>query len=366
MTGKSKQRVVVAMSGGVDSSVTAALLLEQGYDVVGITMQIWQGETQEDETGVDCCSLKAVHDARSVADKLGIPFYVVNFENLFAQKVINYFTSEYLKGRTPNPCIMCNKYIKFEAFWQKAKALEADYIATGHYGIVKYDDERKRYLLFKGVDNTKDQSYALYTMSQEQLSYTMFPLGNYTKNEIRIKAREIGLNVADKADSQEICFVPDNDYKGFLTERISDKEIKPGLFINTKGEIIGKHKGIINYTVGQRKGLGLALGYPAYVVAIDSKRNNVIIGSDEEVYQKGLIAKDNNFISIDQLDGPLEVQAKIRYSAKPASALITPENGQRVKVIFTNQQRAITPGQAVVYYQGDMVVGGGIIDEVVN
>ncbi len=351
------------MSGGVDSSVTAALLLEEGYDVIGVTMQIWQKD-QEDEQSGGCCSLSAVNDARRVADRLGIPYYVMNFRDLFAEKVIDYFTAEYLQGRTPNPCIACNRYIKFEAFFEKALALEADYIATGHYVINTFDQERNRHVLYRAVDKAKDQSYVLYTMTQEQLARTLFPLGRYTKPEIRKKAAALGLLVADKPDSQEICFVPDNNYRRFLQERVAANEIKPGNFLNTKGEVIGQHQGLPFYTVGQRKGLGLALGYPAYVVALDPRRNAVIIGRDDEVFQRGLLAADNNFIAIPALTEPMEVKAKIRYAANPAPALITPEADGRVRVMFREKQRAITPGQAVVYYQGELVIGGGVIDEV--
>ncbi len=359
-----KKRVIVAMSGGVDSSVAAALLKEQGYEVIGVTMQIWQAG-KEDEKAGGCCSLSAVNDARRVADKLGIPYYVMNFRHLFEEKVINYFTDEYMKGRTPNPCIACNRYVKFEAFLHKAKGLETDFIATGHYARINYDQERRRYLLRKSVDAHKDQTYALYSMTQEQLAQTLFPLGDYTKPQIRQKAAELGLLVADKPDSQEICFVSDNNYKNFLRERVPPSEIKPGPFLNTKGEKIGTHQGLPFYTVGQRKGLGLALGYPAYVLALDTKRNAVIIGTDEDVYQKALLARDNNFISISELKSPLEVEAKIRYGAEPASAVIFMQPDGRVKVEFREAQRAITPGQAVVYYQGDLVVGGGTIDEVI-
>ncbi|MFY9174569.1 MAG: tRNA 2-thiouridine(34) synthase MnmA [Peptococcia bacterium] len=360
-----KGKVVVAMSGGVDSSVAAALLLEEGYEVIGITMQIWQPDEEEDERNGGCCSLTAVNDARRVADRLGIPYYVMNFQDLFAEKVIDYFTEEYLQGRTPNPCIACNRYIKFESLFQKAMGLGADYIATGHYVKNIYDQERGRYLLYKAEDMTKDQSYALYTMTQEQLARTLFPLGNYTKTVIRQKAAELGLLVADKPDSQEICFVTDNDYKRFLRQRVEPDRIKPGNFLNTQGEIIGRHEGLAYYTVGQRKGLGLALGYPAYVVALDPEKNAVIVGRDEEVFQQGLYAEDHNFIAFPELTEPVEVEAKIRYSAIPAPAVISPEADGRVKVIFQDKQRAITPGQAVVYYQGDLVVGGGTISEVI-
>lgn len=361
---KTKPRVIVAMSGGVDSSVAAALLLEEGYDVVGVTMQIWQKDQVDENTG-GCCSLSAVNDARRVADKLGIPYYVMNFRDEFEDKVINYFTEEYLQGRTPNPCIACNRYIKFESFFRKALALEADYIATGHYVINTYDPERQRHVLYRAVDRSKDQSYVLYAMTQEQLARTLFPLGRYTKPEIRKKAGEIGLLVADKPDSQEICFVTDNNYKNFVTGRVSPSRIKPGDFLNTKGEVIGRHQGLPFYTVGQRKGLGLALGYPAYVVALDPVRNAVIIGQDEEVFQQGLYATDNNFIAVPELTEPMEVEAKIRYGANPAPAIISPEKDGRIKVLFKEKQRAITPGQAVVYYQGDLVIGGGTIDEVI-
>lgn len=352
------------MSGGVDSSVAAALLLEEGYDVIGVTMQIWQKDQEDEQTG-GCCSLSAVNDARRVADRLGIPYYVMNFQELFARKVIDYFTDEYLQGRTPNPCIACNRYIKFEAFFEKALALEADYIATGHYAINMYDEKTGRYLLYRARDKTKDQSYALCTMTQEQLARTLFPLGRYTKGSIREKAAEIGLLVADKPDSQEICFVSDDDYKSFVAKRAPAMSIKPGDFLNTRGEVIGSHQGLPFYTVGQRKGLGLALGYPAYVVALEPARNAVIIGQDEEVFQRGLLAADNNFIAIPDLREPLEVEAKIRYGAVPAPAVITREGEDRVRVVFREKQRAITPGQAVVYYRGDLVVGGGTIAEVI-
>lgn len=356
-------RVIVAMSGGVDSSVAAALLLEAGYEVIGVTMQIWQRGAEDERSG-GCCSLSAVDDARRVADKLGIPYYVMNFRDLFKEKVIEYFTGEYLKGRTPNPCIACNRYIKFEALLSKARGLDCDFLATGHYARITYDDSSRRFLLYRAKDDNKDQTYALYTLTQEQLAHTLFPLGDYTKPEIRKKAAELGLLVADKPDSQEICFVADNNYKNFLNQRVSGECIKPGFFVNTKGEVLGRHQGIHNYTVGQRKGLGLALGYPAYVLAIDSESNNVIIGDDREIFRNALIADDNNFIPFDVLKEPLEVEAKIRYGAIPAKALISPEEDGRILVAFAEPQRAITPGQAVVYYQGDMVVGGGTIDEV--
>lgn len=363
MTTKKKKKVVVAMSGGVDSSVAAALLKEEGYEVIGITMEVWPRE-KESMLG-DYCSLETSRDARQVAEKLAIPFYVVNFRELFEKRVIDYFTTEYLQGRTPNPCIACNRHLKFGALLEKSLALEGDYIATGHYARVAYHAERDRFLLYRGEDHRKDQSYVLYNLTQFQLAHTLFPLEQYTKPQIREKAVQLGLQVADKPESQEICFIPDNDYKGFLVERVGTEKFKPGDFINTKGEVVGRHKGLPFYTVGQRKGLGLALGYPVFVAAMDPVQNTITVGREKEVFQQCLLAKENNFIAVAEPDKPMEVQAKIRYAAEPAPAEISPQADGRVKVIFTEPQRAITPGQAVVYYQDNLVVGGGTIDEVI-
>lgn len=357
------KKVVVAMSGGVDSSLAAALLLQQGYEVVGITLQIWQDvEDEEVRNRVGaCCSLAAVEDARAVANRLGIPYYVLNFKALFADKVIDYFVNEYAAGRTPNPCIRCNKAIKFEALLDRALALGADYIATGHYCKIDRDPATGRYLLKKAVDTHKDQTYALYNMTQFQLAHTLFPLGGMTKTETRRLAEELDLPVFDKPDSQEICFIYDDNYKRFLQEKIPEK-IKPGPFLDTKGNVLGTHEGLPFYTVGQRKGLGLALGKPMYVVKLDPERNAVILGEAHEVFSDGLVAGELNFIPFDRLAGPLEVTAKVRYSAKEAPAIIRPgEREGEAIVSFATPQRAITPGQAVVFYDGDVVVGGGTI-----
>ncbi|MDP4094299.1 MAG: tRNA 2-thiouridine(34) synthase MnmA [Bacillota bacterium] len=358
-----KKKVMLGMSGGVDSSVAAAVLLDKGYDVIGVTMQIWpdmQEERQKNEGG--CCSLSAVDDARWVADKLGIPYYVLNFKDIFEHNVIEYFKKEYLQGRTPNPCIACNRHVKFEAMLNKAVSMGIDYVATGHYAKVEYDRDLNRYLLKKSVTQAKDQTYALYNLTQEQLSRTLMPIGDYTKDMVREIAKEIGLIVATKPDSQEICFVEDNDYGRFITEN-TDAEIKPGNFTDTKGNILGRHKGIIYYTVGQRKGLGITFGKPMFVVDINAENNTVVLGDETEVFSDSLIAYDLNFISIDRLDSDMKVTAKIRYSAKEAPAVITPVENDKVKVVFENPQRAITPGQSVVFYDGDKVVGGGIIEK---
>ncbi|RKD27922.1 tRNA (5-methylaminomethyl-2-thiouridylate)-methyltransferase [Caminicella sporogenes DSM 14501] len=367
MTALDKNKVVVGMSGGVDSSVAAYLLKKQGYEVIGVMMKIWQEPSEEYIESEDgCCGLSAADDARRVANKIGIPFYVVNFKSVFKEKVINYFIDEYLKGRTPNPCIACNRYIKFEELLKKAHSLGAYYVATGHYARIIYDDEKKRYLIKKSSAEMKDQTYTLYNLKQEQLKHILMPLGEYTsKEEIRKIAEEIGLDVANKPDSQEICFVPDNDYGNFIEENIENK-IEPGDFVDTKGNVLGKHKGIIHYTIGQRKGLGLSLGKPAYVINIIPEKNQVVIGENKDVFSFKLIAQDVNFISVDKLTKPLKVQAKIRYSAKPAEAVVKPLEKDKVIVEFENPQRAITPGQAVVFYDGDILVGGGIIEKAVK
>ncbi|MDI6822200.1 MAG: tRNA 2-thiouridine(34) synthase MnmA [Actinomycetota bacterium] len=355
-------KVVVAMSGGVDSSVTAALLKEQGYEVIGITMQIWPSDklAEEADRFGGCCSLAAVDDARRVAFKLDIPYYVINFREIFAQKVIANFCEEYTRGRTPNPCIRCNQHIKFDALLKKAKELNADFIATGHYARIGFDKEKKRYILKKGIDAAKDQSYVLYIMTQEQLAHTLMPLGNLTKTEARRKAAELGLPVAEKPESQEICFIPDNDYGKFLKEYIP-KVAQSGPILDSRGNLLGEHKGIIFYTIGQRKGLGISAKEPLYVIAIDRERNAIVVGSEDEVYGSELIAEEVNYISIRQLTRSIKVKAKIRYKMKEAEAVVTPLNGGKVQVKFTQPQRAITPGQAVVFYQDDVVVGGGRI-----
>lgn len=358
-----KKRVVIGMSGGVDSSVAAYLLKEQGYDVIGITMQIWQSmseETFEREGG--CCSLSAVEDARRVCDKLDIPFYVVNFKQIFEEKVIDYFVDEYFQGRTPNPCIACNRHIKFDALLSKARALEAEYVSTGHYAKVEYDGTYKRYVLKKSATIKKDQTYALYNLTQEQLASTLMPLGSYTKEEVREIAYQQHLGVASKPDSQEICFVDDNDYSRFLAERRPDA-VKQGYFVDTKGNILGKHNGIVHYTVGQRKGLGIALGRPMFVVELIPDRNLVVLGDETEVFSRELIASDVNLILFDKLTKPIRCKAKIRYSAQEADCVVEPIENDRIKVVFDQPQRAITPGQAVVLYDGDYIVGGGTIEK---
>jgi tRNA-specific 2-thiouridylase len=357
-----KKRVMLGMSGGVDSSVAAACLLEKGYDVIGVTMQIWPDmdeDRQKSEGG--CCSLSAVDDARWVANKLEIPYYVMNFKSIFEKKVIDYFVSEYIIGRTPNPCIACNRYVKFEEMLGKAKSMGIDYIATGHYAKIEYDCDKKRYLLKKSATVAKDQTYALYTMTQDQLAHTLMPIGEYTKDQVREMAKDIGLAVASKPDSQEICFVEDNDYGKFIEEK-NGAQIKPGNFVDIDGNVLGKHKGIVHYTVGQRKGLGIAFGKPMFVLGIDVSKNQVILGDGNQVFKDTLTAFDLNFISIEGLYDEMRVNAKIRYSAKEAPAVISPLGDGRVKVSFDAPQRAITPGQSVVFYDGDTVVGGGIIE----
>lgn len=355
-----KGRVVVGMSGGVDSSVAAYLLKEEGYDVIGVTMQIWQDEEEEvqAENG-GCCGLSAVEDARRVADALSIPYYVMNFKETFREKVMDYFVAEYLCGRTPNPCIACNRYVKWESLLRRSLEIGADYIATGHYARVERLDNG-RYSLRKSQTAAKDQTYALYNLTQEQLAHTLMPVGDYEKDEIREIAVRIGLSVAHKPDSQEICFIPDNDYAGFIKDNVN-REILPGNFVNTKGEVLGQHRGITHYTVGQRKGLNLAMGHPVFVVAIRPDTNEVVIGEQEEVFKSTLRADQLNCMALSDFPEGEELVAKIRYNHQGALCKVHRVGEDELVCDFLTPQRAIAPGQAVVLYQGDYVVGGGTI-----
>ena len=357
---KNTKKVVVGMSGGVDSSVAAYLLKEQGYDVIGVTMQIWQDEERavEEENG-GCCGLSAVDDARRVAAALDIPYYVMNFKKEFKENVIDYFIDEYLHGRTPNPCIACNRYVKWEALLKRSMDIGADYIATGHYARIE-QLPNGRYSLKRSATLAKDQTYALYNLTQEQLARTLMPVGEYSKDEVREMAEKINLRVANKPDSQDICFVPDGDYAGFI-ERTLDAELPTGNFVTLDGKVLGKHKGITHYTVGQRKGLGLALGYPAFVIEIRPETNEVVIGTNEDSMSNYVRANKLNFMSIPDLTEPMRVFAKIRYNHKGAWCTIEKTGEDEILCTFEEPQRAITPGQAVVFYDGDYVLGGGTI-----
>ncbi len=357
---ENRKKVVVGMSGGVDSSVAAYLLLQQGYDVVGVTMQIWQDESAEAvsrEGG--CCGLSAVDDARRVASSLGIPYYVMNFKREFDEKVIQYFIEAYKRGETPNPCIACNRYVKWESLLERSLEIGADYIATGHYAQIR-QLENGRYTIMNSVTAAKDQTYALYNLTQEQLARTLMPVGAYHKEEIRQMAKSIDVRVSNKRDSQEICFIPDNDYTGFLEEN-SEGMPGPGPFVSPDGEVLGMHKGIHHYTIGQRKGLGLALGFPAFVSAIRPDTNEVVIGTNEDVYGNELSCSQLNWMAVEALPEPARALVKIRYSHRGSMATLYPTDHGQVRVVFDEPVRAITPGQVVVFYQDNYILGGGTI-----
>lgn len=357
-----KKKVVVGMSGGVDSSVAAYLLKEQGYEVIGVTMQIWQDrDVFEDSEEGGCCGLSAVEDARRVASVLQIPYYVMNFREDFKHHVVDYFIREYERGYTPNPCNACNRHVKWEALLHRAMEIGADYISTGHYARV-VQLSNGRYSIQNSVTTAKDQTYALYNLTQEQLAHTLMPVGAYEKSEVRQIAEKVGLPVAHKRDSQDICFVPDGDYAGFI-QRETGRDFVPGNFVDEEGNVLGRHRGIIHYTIGQRKGLGLTAETPLFVKELRPETNEVVICKSEGLFSGTCMVSGMNYMSIPQLDGPTSAIGKVRYSHSGAPCILEPVEGGLVRCTFEEPQRAMTPGQAAVFYEGDHVMCGGTIEK---
>ena len=353
-------KALIGMSGGVDSSVAALLMLEAGCECIGATMRLYSGQTVSPEGGKTCCSLDDVEDARAVAQRLGIRHYVFNFTDEFQRQVMDKFVDTYYQGGTPNPCIDCNRYLKFGKLLQRAQELGCDWVVSGHYARVERDGVTGRYLLKRAADRAKDQTYFLACLTQEQLSRTQFPLGGLTKEQVRRIAEEHGFVNARKHDSQDICFVPGGDYTAFLRE-YTGRAPEPGDFINLQGEVVGRHRGTVCYTIGQRKGLGLSMGEPVYVCGKDMAAGTVTVGPNEALFSRELVAKDWVFFPFEKLTEPLAVTAKIRHSQFDQPATVYPEDGGLARVVFDEPQRAISPGQAVVLYQGDTVIGGGTI-----
>ncbi len=360
--------VFVGMSGGVDSSVAAALLVEQGYRVVGVTMKLWQRSAKEmflPENEKGCCSVNAVNDAKLVCEHLGIQHLIFDFHSDFNHWVIDNFADEYLKGRTPNPCVICNARIKWESFLSRVREMGGDLIATGHFARVDFDRRANRYRLLKSSNSQKDQSYALWGLSQDSLAHTIFPVGELTKSEVRALAEKFGLKIAQKQESQEICFIPDNNYGRFLKDRFPDvtKKLANGPIRDTRGNFLGRHSGYPFYTIGQRKGLGIAVGEPIYVSEIRPQTNEIIVGRNEELYRSGLVADNLNWISVDRLDSKRKAFVKIRYKDPGSFGWVEPLEHGSARITFDEPQRAVTPGQSVVFYDNEVVLGGGIIRE---
>ncbi len=357
---RSKGRVVAAMSGGVDSSLAAAILKKRGFDCVGITFRTWPKNECGASFSRTCCSLEAITMARAVAERLDMPYYVLDISERFRREVVDYFAAEYSKGRTPNPCIVCNEKIKFGFLIERAKSLGAGHVATGHFAKIDYDKRTGRYLLKEGKDKKKDQSYFLFSLSQAQLARALFPLGDMTKTDVRRRARRLKLPSHNALSSQDICFVQDMNYRDYLKKKMSF-EIMPGDIVDSSGKILGRHKGIPFYTIGQRRGLGVTYKEPLYVTGLDVINNRVVVGVKKDILKRSLVANRMNWIEFDAPDGPVKVKAKIRYNHKGSEAVVTPLSADEVRVDFDAPQEAPTPGQAVVFYDKDIVVGGGWI-----